>query len=118
MGRGDAGNAARFGDLVAVCDVDAGHAESAAKQFTKDGKKTATATDFRKIVEHDDVHVIVQGTPDHWHTLINLAAARAGKDVYAEKPLTLTIDEGKRLVKAVRKAGHRPSDRHAAARRK
>jgi predicted dehydrogenase len=105
MGRGDAGNAARFGDLVAVCDVDAGHAESAAKQFTKDGKKPATATDFRRIMERDDVHVIVQGTPDHWHTLINLAAARAGKDVYAEKPLTLTIDEGKRLVKAVRERG-------------
>ena len=46
---------------------------------------------------------IVNGTPDHWHTLINLAAAAAAKkDIYAEKPLTLTIDEGKRLVKAVR----------------
>ena len=46
---------------------------------------------------------IVHATPDHWHTLINLAAAAAKKDIYAEKPLTLTIDEGKRLVKAVRK---------------
>lgn len=102
MGRGDAGNASRFGDIVAVCDVDAQRAESAAKQFAKNGKTPATATDFRKIMERSDVHVIVQGTPDHWHTLVNLAAAKAGKDVYGEKPLTLTIDEGKHIVKAVR----------------
>jgi len=102
MGRGDANNAARFGDIVAVCDVDVRHAEEAAKQFTKDGKKPAVFTDFRKAIARDDVQVIVQGTPDHWHTLVNLAAARAKKDVYGEKPLTLTIDEGKRLVKAVR----------------
>jgi predicted dehydrogenase len=102
MGRGDASNASRFGSILAVCDVDIRHAEAAAKQFTKDGKTPATATDFRKIMARDDIHVIVQGTPDHWHTLINLAAANAGKDVYGEKPLTLTIDEGTRLVKAVR----------------
>lgn len=105
MGRGDAGNASRFGDILAVCDVDATHAEAAAKQFTKAGRTPAVYSDFRKVMERDDVHVIVQGTPDHWHTLINLAAVRAKKDVYAEKPLTLTIDEGKRLVKAVRQQG-------------
>jgi len=95
-GRGDAGNASRFGDILAVCDVDAGRAESAAKQFTKDGKAPVQFTDFRKVMERDDVHVIVQATPDHWHTLVNLAAVSSGKDVYGEKPLTLTIDEGKR----------------------
>jgi myo-inositol 2-dehydrogenase / D-chiro-inositol 1-dehydrogenase len=102
MGRGDAQNASRFGDLVAVCDVDEGHAEAAAKQFAKDNKFPAKFNDFRKVMERDDVHVIVQATPDHWHTLVNLAAARARKDVYGEKPMTLTIDEGKQLVKAVR----------------
>jgi predicted dehydrogenase len=105
MGRGDASNAARFGDILAVCDVDERHVEQAAKQFTKDGKVPAKFADFRKVMERDDIHVIVQGTPDHWHTLINLAAAKAKKDVYGEKPLTLTIDEGKRLVKAVRGQG-------------
>jgi predicted dehydrogenase len=102
MGRGDARNASRFGDIVAVCDVDEEHAEAAAKQFTKDGKTPAKYGDFRKLLERQDIQVIVQATPDHWHTLINLAAMNAQKDIYGEKPLTLTIDEGKRLVKAVR----------------
>jgi len=102
MGRVDAGLAQRFGDIVAVCDVDANHAAQAAKQFTKDGKAPEKYNDFRKVMERPDVHVIITGTPDHWHTLVNLAATRAGKDVYGEKPLTLTIDEGKHLVPAVR----------------
>jgi len=105
MGRGDAKNASRFGDILAVCDVDEEHVEAAAKQFSQDGKSPAKFSDFRKVMERDDIHVIVQATPDHWHTLINLAAAKAKKDVYGEKPLTLTIDEGKRLVKAVRDRG-------------
>jgi predicted dehydrogenase len=87
---------------VAVCDVDQSHVETAAKQFTKDGRSPAMFNDLRKVMERDDIHVIVQATPDHWHTLINLAAVKAKKDIYGEKPLTLTIDEGKRLVKAVR----------------
>jgi predicted dehydrogenase len=102
MGRGDGANAIRFGELLAVCDVDRGHAEQAAKQFSKDGKTPSIYEDFRKLLERDDIQVIVAATPDHWHTLVNLAATKAGKDVYGEKPLTLTIDEGKHLVKAVR----------------
>lgn len=105
MGRGDARNAARFGDIVAVCDVDESRVEAVAKQFTKDGRTPAQHGDFRKVMERDDVHVIVNGTPDHWHTLINMAAANAKKDVYAEKPLTHSIDEGRHVVKAVRKNG-------------
>lgn len=103
MGRGDAANASRFGEIVAVCDVDDSHAEAAAKQFSKDGKVPARFNDFRKVMERGDVHIILTGTPDHWHTLVNLAAVQSGKDVYGEKPLTLTIDEGKHLVPAVRK---------------
>jgi predicted dehydrogenase len=60
-----------------------------------------TYSDFRKVLERNDIQVILNCTPDHWHTLINLAALKAGKDVYSEKPLTLTIDEGKRVVAAV-----------------
>ncbi len=105
MGRGDAQNASRFGDILAVCDVDQNHVDAAAKQFTKNGKSPSKFTDFRRVMERDDIQIIIQATPDHWHTLVNLAAAKARKDVYGEKPLTLTIDEGKRLVKAVRSSG-------------
>jgi predicted dehydrogenase len=102
MGRGDAGLASRFGDIIAVCDVDEKHADQVARQFTKDGKVPIKYADFRKLLERKDVHAIIDATPDHWHTLVNLAAIKAGKDVYGEKPLTLTIDEGKHLVQAVR----------------
>jgi hypothetical protein len=99
MGTGDAKNASHLGEIIALCDVDEKHVAKAAEQFTKDGKTPAKYNDFRKVMERDDVHVILTGTPDHWHTLVNLAATQAGKDVYGEKPLTLTIDEGKHLVR-------------------
>lgn len=102
MGGWDALDSQHFGDLLAVCDVDDSHADQAAQRFTKDGKAPAKYADFRKLLERDDIHVIVQATPDHWHSLINIAAARAKKDIYGEKPLTLTIDEGRHVVKAVR----------------
>jgi predicted dehydrogenase len=98
MGQGDAQNASRFGDVLAVCDVDQRHVEAAAQRF----KGAATYGDFRKLLERDDIHVVMQGTPDHWHTLINIGAARAKKDIYGEKPLTLTIDEGRHVIRAVR----------------
>lgn len=101
MGRGDAKNAARFGNIVAVCDVDSKHAGEAAGMF----KGAKIFSDFRKLIEQKDIDVVITATPDHWHTLVNLAAVKAGKDVYSEKPLTLTIDEGKRLVAAVRASG-------------
>lgn len=106
MGKGDATNASAFGDILAVCDVDESHAAAFAQNFTVEGKAPPTVyRDFRKLLARDDIHVIVNATPDHWHTLVNLAAARAHKDVYGEKPLTLAIDEGRRLVKAVRDNG-------------
>ena len=103
QGQGDAQNASRFGDILAVCDVDQKYADEAAQHFTKDGRTPDKYNDFRKLLERDDIHAIVQATPDHWHTLINIAAAGAKKDVYGEKPLTLTIDEGHHVVSAVRK---------------
>jgi len=102
QGTGDMKRAARFGDIVAVCDVDENHARRAAALL--DGKPTVYG-DYRKLLERNDVEVIINGTPDHWHTAINIAACKAGKDVYAEKPLTLTIDEGKLLVKVVEQTG-------------
>jgi predicted dehydrogenase len=105
QGRSDARSASRFGDLVAVCDVDDNHSAAAATQFTKNGHVPQKYHDFRKVMERKDIDFIITATPDHWHTLVNIAAARAGKDVYGEKPLTLTIGEGKHIVKAVRQSG-------------
>jgi predicted dehydrogenase len=103
QGRGDAKSASRFGNIVAVCDADENRAAQAAKQFSVGEKVPQQFTDFRRVLERKDVDVIVHATPDHWHTIINVGAAEAKKDIYAEKPLTLTVDEGKRLIKAVRK---------------
>jgi predicted dehydrogenase len=97
-----AGAASRFGDIVAVCDVDRDHAEKAKERF---GGKAEVYEDYRKLIERPDIEAITIGTPDHWHTAVSLAALRAGKDVYCEKPLTLTIDEGKLLVKTVAETG-------------
>ncbi len=97
-GSGDIKDAAKFGNVVACCDVDDGHAQKVAAEH----KGSGACKDFRQVLDRNDIDIILNCTPDHWHTLINLAALRAGKDVYSEKPLTLTIDEGKRVVKAVR----------------
>ena len=102
QGQADAGNFTSYGNIVAVCDVDQAHVDAGAARFTKDGKAPAKYTDFRKLLENKDVHAVINATPDHWHTLVNIAAANAGKDIYSEKPLTLTIAEGRPVIKAVR----------------
>lgn len=102
QGSGDMAGAAKFGNVVAVCDVKENAMAGAVRRFTVDGKTPAAIGDFRKILERKDVDIIVNGTPDHWHSLINIGAARAKKDIYGEKPLTLTIDEGKQVIRAVR----------------
>jgi myo-inositol 2-dehydrogenase / D-chiro-inositol 1-dehydrogenase len=102
QGTGDARRAAQFGDMVAVCDVQRQHAERAKE---KDFGKADVYEDYRKLLDRKDIEAVTIGTPDHWHTEIALAALEAGKHVYCEKPLTLTIDEGKQLVAMVRKTG-------------
>lgn len=87
------------GDVVAICDVDRHVREQARSSF---GSTPAIFEDYRKLLDRKDVDVVMIGTPDHWHTKMLIDACRAGKDVYIEKPLTLTIDEGKQLVQVVR----------------
>lgn len=101
MGRGDAKNASRFGRIVALCDVD----DAQIAYAKKDWPEAKVFKDFRQVMDQKDIQVVICGTVDHWHTLVSLAALRAKKDAYCEKPLTLTIDEGQRLVKAVRETG-------------
>lgn len=102
QGTGDAKDAQRFADVVAVCDVDQARMDRAIARLGIAGKKPERFNDFRKLLERDNIDAIVNGTPDHWHSLVNIAAARAKKDIYSEKPLTLTVDEGKHVIKAVR----------------
>jgi predicted dehydrogenase len=101
MGRNDAKLASAFGDVVAVCDVDERHVADA----NKDWPKAKAFSDFRKVMEQPDIDVVVCGTVDHWHALVSIAAMRAGKDVYCEKPLTLAIDEGKHIIKVAKETG-------------
>jgi len=91
-----------YGDIVAVCDVDRNVRDQAKAAF---GSTPASFEDYRDLLKRKDVDVITIGTPDHWHTKMVIDACRAGKDVYCEKPLTLTIDEGKQLSKVVKETG-------------
>ncbi len=96
---------------VAVCDVFKSHRDRAQAQIEEKyaaEKKAGTYkgcdvyNDFREVLARDDVDAVVIATPDHWHALIAIAACRAGKDVYCEKPLSLTIGEGRAMVNAAR----------------
>ena len=88
---------------MACCDVDERHADRAKRRLS-DGKAD-TYSDYRQLLERQDIDIVTIGTPDHWHTRIALEALAAGKDVYCEKPLTLTIDEGKMICEAVKRSG-------------
>jgi len=108
-GRGDLG--AFLGQkevqVVAVCDVRKG-AQNAAKNMVdgKYGNKDCVAcTDFREVVGRDDIDAIVTAAPDHWHALISIAAMKNGMDVFCEKPLSLTIKEGRAMVQTARRYG-------------
>lgn len=98
--------------VVAVCDVDAHRREDAQwlvdKIYTLElgqpfDRGCAGYSDFRELLAREDIDGVLVVTPDHWHALIAIAAAEAGKDIYLEKPLTYTIAEGQKLVRAVRR---------------
>jgi len=94
--------AREYGNIVALCDVDRNVREQARASF---GSMPRIFEDYQDLLKRKDVDVVLIGTPDHWHSKMLIDACRAGKDVYCEKPLTLTIDEGKQIVKAVRETG-------------
>ncbi len=91
-------NALQLGDVVAMCDVDRDVAEMAKARL---GGKADLYEDYRHVLDRPDIDAVMIAAPDHWHTAMAIAACRAGKAVYCEKPLTLTIDEGKLLCKVV-----------------
>ncbi len=103
MGTGDARGHSQFGDIVAVCDVDSRRAE-AARIDEKIGKGKATAYgDYRRVLERDDIDVVSIVTPDHWHVKIAIEALEAGKHVFCQKPLTLTLQENQLIRNACKK---------------
>ena len=93
--------------MVAVCDVDKAHRDRAKKYVDSKYKNTdcKACSDFRKITRNKEIDAVVVATPDHWHTLPAIDAARNGKDMYVEKPLTLTIKEGRVLADTVKRYG-------------
>ena len=116
IGVGDRWNAVgpqamNFGDCVAVCDVDVNMREKAkAKSLEMLGKAGRTrevemVEDYRKLLDRKEIEIVTIVTPDHWHSKIAIDAMKAGKDVYCEKPLTLTIDEGKQIIKVLKETG-------------
>lgn len=95
-----------FADFAALADVDANVlAVNVAKVEKQQGKKPDAYKDYRKILDRKDINAVMIATPDHWHTKIAVEAMYAGKDVYCEKPLTLTINEGKLIEKVVKETG-------------
>jgi predicted dehydrogenase len=89
--------------VVAVCDVDADHREKARETAGLDAK--SSYNDSRDLLARDDIDAVSIAAPDHWHVPVSIAAVRAGKDVFCEKPLTLTIAEGRVLVDEVKRYG-------------
>jgi predicted dehydrogenase len=87
--------------VIAVCDVNRRHRERAAAIAKVPGERQFN--DFRELIARDDIDAVLIASPDHWHVLQAKAAVEAGKDVYCEKPLSNTIEEGRALVNAVRK---------------
>jgi len=100
--------------IVAVCDADSVKRKRAAGRVEKYYSRQSAGgaykgcddyLDFRDVLARDDIDAVTVAAPDHWHAIIVCEAARAGKDMYCEKPLSLTIDEARRMVKTVKRYG-------------
>lgn len=86
-------------EIVALCDV---NQRTLAQAKEKVGGRVDTYEDFRRIIDRKDIDGVVIATPDHWHAIQTVSACQAGKDVYVEKPLCVTVHEGRRMVQAAR----------------
>jgi predicted dehydrogenase len=94
--------AATLGDMVAVADVNLRHGRFCQNRL---GRDIVVYQDYRRLLDRPDIDAVTIGTPDHWHVKIAIDALRAGKHVYCEKPLTLTVDEGRQLLKVAEETG-------------
>ena len=91
------------GKLLALCDVDQKHLDQRLNQVGGEAKGVKGYRDFRELLQRSDIDVVHVATPPHWHALMSIAAAKSGKDVWCEKPMSRTIGEGIAMVKAVEK---------------
>jgi predicted dehydrogenase len=103
MGRWDARDHHRFGDILICCDVDGRHAGEAIGEEGIGNRKAIACTDYRRVLDRDDIDVVSIVTPDHWHVKIAVEALQAGKHVFCQKPLTLTLEENQLIRNACRK---------------
>jgi len=112
MGRGHVQRMATSAEaqVLAVCDVDRLRVENA-KVTVDQSQNQSTAggcsvyNDYQELLSRDDVDAVVVVTPDHWHSPISIHAAQAGKDVYCEKPVSVTVSEGRQMVETVQRYG-------------
>ena len=100
MGSGHVSSINTKAKLLAVCDVDEKHLQAGLKLAGPDAKGYK---DFREVLARKDIDIVHIPTPPHWHALISIAAAKAGKDIWCEKPLSRTIGEGEAVIKAINK---------------
>jgi predicted dehydrogenase len=87
-------------EVVAICDIHPPYLDFAAKKI---GTKPQPYHDYRRLLDRKDIDAVVVATPDHWHALQTIHACQAGKDVYVEKPLSVCVEEGRKMVEAVRR---------------
>ncbi|MBX7259408.1 MAG: Gfo/Idh/MocA family oxidoreductase [Candidatus Hydrogenedentes bacterium] len=110
-GRGGSNMSAFLGlpdvQVVAVCDVDKAHREAACQGVNARYKNEdcKSYNDFREIIYRDDIDTVCISTPDHWHAVMVNMAARAGKDIFCEKPISLTVADGQNMCRVVREYG-------------
>ena len=108
-GRNDLKGFLRFDDVqvLSVCDVVPQHAAEAKRHVdARHGNQDCTVTaEYREILEREDIDTVMIGTPDHWHAIIATEAMRSGKDVFCEKPETLTVQEGRAMADVVKRYG-------------
>src|ERR1700704_5788632 len=93
-------------DIVSICDPDQhmlAEAVEIASQRQTSKKKPRTYKDYREMLKEKDLDIVLVGTPDHWHALTMIAAAKAGADIYCQKPISVDITEGQAMLAAARK---------------